>query len=346
MPCATLRGTTAVPDRPDQRSEQSAALVLRAVDYGESDRVITLLTRDHGRVSTIARAARKSKRRFAGALEGFALIHAEYTQGRGALPRLDLARVTRAFPRLLSNLEALDAAGALMRLARDLLPERAPEPDVFDSLLEALELLDAGASPRAVRLCCEARLLAVTGFAPMLQACVSCGREPSPERLALFDAARGGIVCRACGGGMERMPGRVRALLQAAMEGATLQEAIDDAMQTRPRARSPLPAAADDMRGARASLHDDRTRHEALAAEVSLAEHVAALQPGAATHAALPLSAEDAGDPHADLPLVPRSAGPAVLGGMPEPLLRESERLLSLFITQLLQREHKRDRPR
>lgn len=324
------------------------ALVLRAVDYGEADRVVTLLTRDYGRVSTIARAARKSKRRFAGALEGFALIHAEYTQGRGALPRLDLARVTRAFPRLLGNLEALDAAGALMRLARDLLPERAPEPDVFDSLLEALELLDAGASPRAVRLCCEARLLAVTGFAPMLQACVSCGREPPPTRLALFDAARGGIVCRACGGGLERMPARVRALLQAAMEGATLQEAVDSA--TLPaRHRAPLPGAADHIpRGGRA--------HDGLSSNAAESGGTVGELPARAALDHDPLTAEgddpqllaaDVDAPeHPDVPLVPRSAGPAALGGMPEPLLRESERLLSLFITQLLQREHKRDRPR
>ncbi|HTU59687.1 MAG TPA: DNA repair protein RecO, partial [Polyangiales bacterium] len=61
----------------DKRVEQAAALVLRAVDFGESDRVITLLTRELGLVSTMARAARKSKRRFAGALEGFAIIHVE-----------------------------------------------------------------------------------------------------------------------------------------------------------------------------------------------------------------------------------------------------------------------------
>src|SRR5262245_33859927 len=62
--------------------EQADALVLRAVDYGESDRVVTLFTREHGCVSAMARAARKSKRRFAGALEGFALIHVELSTGR------------------------------------------------------------------------------------------------------------------------------------------------------------------------------------------------------------------------------------------------------------------------
>jgi hypothetical protein len=137
-------------------------------------------------------------------------------------------------------------------------------------------------------------MLALTGFAPMLHACVACGREPSPERLALFDVARGGIVCRACGGGMERMPARVRALLQAALEGASLQDAT--AGVSRP---DPQP----------------------LAAELAAVQHAGLLQ-------------ADAGS----LPAVPRSARPAAL---PDASVREADRLLSLFIAHVLQREHK-----
>jgi DNA repair protein RecO (recombination protein O) len=206
----------------EKRAEQATALVLRAVDFGESDRVVTLLTRELGLVSAMARAARKSKRRFAGALEGFAVISVELAIGRGALSRLETARVTRVFPKLLTNLAALDAAGALLRLARELLPERAPEPDVYDCLVEALELLDLGAAPRPLQLCCEARMLSLTGFAPMLTACVSCGREPKPDQAALLSAARGGIVCRACGGGPERIAGALRQALQEALQGAPL----------------------------------------------------------------------------------------------------------------------------
>jgi DNA repair protein RecO (recombination protein O) len=192
------------------------------VDYGEADRVITLLTREHGRISTIARAARKSKRRFAGALEGFAILSVDLSLGRGALARLESARVTKIFPRLLGDLSALEGAGALLRLARDLLPERMPEPDVFDTLVEAFERLEAGAAARPLRLAAEGRLLAQTGYAPMLGACVSCGREPLAAQLVLFDAVRGGVMCRACGGAPERMPAAVRAGLQRALDGAPL----------------------------------------------------------------------------------------------------------------------------
>jgi DNA repair protein RecO (recombination protein O) len=109
-----------------------------------------------------------------------------------------------------------------LRLARELLPERAPEPDVYDCLVEALELLDQGAAPRSLQLCCEARMLSLTGFAPMLTSCVSCGREPKPNQAALLSVARGGIVCRACGGAPERIAGSLRHALQDALEGAPL----------------------------------------------------------------------------------------------------------------------------
>jgi len=206
----------------EKRVEQAVALVLRAVDFGESDRVVTLLTRELGLVSTMARAARKSKRRFAGALEGFAVISVEIRAGRGALSQLETARVTRVFPKLLLNLAAMEAAGALLRMAREILPERAPEPEVFDTLVEAFELLDAGAVARPLQLCCQARLLQLTGFAPMLTACVSCGREPKPGQAAQLSVARGGIVCRACGGAPEHLAGPLREALQEALEGAPL----------------------------------------------------------------------------------------------------------------------------
>ena len=206
----------------EARVEQAAALVLRAVDFGEADRVLTLLTRELGLVSAMARSARNSKRRFAGALEGFSVIHVELAPSRGALSRLLAARVTRAFPTLLTNLAALEAAGALLRLARPLVPERVPEPELFDGLVEALEQLDQGAAPRPLQVCSQARMLAQTGFAPMLTACVSCGREPHAGQATLLSVARGGIVCRACGGGPERLAGRLRQALQAALEGAPL----------------------------------------------------------------------------------------------------------------------------
>jgi DNA repair protein RecO (recombination protein O) len=201
-------------------AEHADALVLRCVDYGEADRIVTLLTREHGRVSAIARAARKSKRRFAGSLEGFAWISVELSFGRGALAQLASARVTRSFPRLLGDLSRLEAAGALLRLARDLVPEHVPDESVYEGVAHMLVALDEPAlSAKAVQLAAKVHLLALTGFAPQLAACAVCGKQPAEGQTALFDPARGGLVCRACGGGPVKVSSNVRAYLGRALDG-------------------------------------------------------------------------------------------------------------------------------
>ena len=111
-------------------------------------------------MSALARAARKSKKRFAGSLEGFALIAVDLAFGRGQLAQLQAARVTRMFPRVLADLAAMQAAGGLMRLARDLMPERVPDADVFETLGESLALLDEAAPER------RAKAVAVIGAVP------------------------------------------------------------------------------------------------------------------------------------------------------------------------------------
>jgi DNA repair protein RecO (recombination protein O) len=209
---------------------------LRVVDYGEADRIVTLLTRTHGRVSAVARAARKSKRRFAGSLEGFAFISVELVFGKGALARLVSAQVTRSFPHLLGDLSRLEAAGALMRLARDVVPERVPDLSVYEALTESLEALDRPELPaRPLQVAAQAYLLAVTGFAPLLSACAICGKIPREGQTALFDPARGGVVCRACGGGPERVSAIVRTRLGQAFEGRVIEAAAADWTQEQQR---------------------------------------------------------------------------------------------------------------
>jgi len=76
------------------------AVVLGTVDFGEADRIVTLFTRNHGRLSAFAAGARKSKRRFAGALEAGTHLTARLVTPRGDTPRLDGADVHKSFPKL------------------------------------------------------------------------------------------------------------------------------------------------------------------------------------------------------------------------------------------------------
>ncbi len=196
------------------------AVLLRSVDFGEADRILTLVTDLYGRVSVMARGARRSQKRFGGALEPFAIIEASIALGTGEVGRLAEARVLRAFPRLLGSLDAMREAGHALELVRSVAPQRHGEPRLLDAIGALFEELDRDAISVGVFARSSLRVLSIVGLAPRVTACVSCGKAPEAGQAALFDAGRGGIVCRACGGGPLRLSGRARAFMIDALRAA------------------------------------------------------------------------------------------------------------------------------
>lgn len=205
--------------RPRSTAAPTRAVLLRSVDFGEADRVLTLLTDAHGRIGVIARGARRSQKRFGGALEPFAVIEASVALGTGELGRLAEARVLRAFPRLLSRLDAMREAGHALDLVRRVAPQRHGDPRLLDAVEALFEELDETSASVGAFARASLRVLGVVGLAPRITHCVSCNRAPEPGQAALFDAGRGGIVCRACGGGPLRLSGRARTFMVAALAG-------------------------------------------------------------------------------------------------------------------------------
>jgi DNA repair protein RecO (recombination protein O) len=128
-------------------------------------------------------------------------MNAHFRPGRGELAHLERVSVDRSFHGILRSLEAIGAAGAALAVIRERVPDHEPEPAVFDAAVRFLAALNDGAPVEEALLCLQIRALALLGFAPTLDRCVHCGKVPGPGRPASFDAARGGIVCRACGGG-------------------------------------------------------------------------------------------------------------------------------------------------
>jgi len=123
------------------------------------------------------------------------------------------SRVVKVRSVLVGSLEAMDAGGLALRWARHLLPVRHAEPAAWAALTGLLDALDVpGGSPRARLALAGFRLLSSVGYALELERCVQCGR-PCPEGAPAFvDAARGGLVCRRCGGHGKRVDGRLRAI--------------------------------------------------------------------------------------------------------------------------------------
>jgi len=201
------------------RTETTAAVLLRSVAYGDADRIVTLLTEARGKVALMARGARKSKKRFAGALEPYALIEAEIALGRGDVGRLAQARVVRAFPGLLTSLEKIGVAAACLEVVRETVADHdEPDARLVPSVVRLLEVLE-GLEPDQIaplHLGFVLRWLALTGHSPNFTHCGRCSRAAPEGKAALFDPQLGAIVCRACGGGPTKVGGALReAMLQA-----------------------------------------------------------------------------------------------------------------------------------
>jgi DNA repair protein RecO (recombination protein O) len=191
-------------------TQDTSAVLLRSVDFGESDRIVTLLTERFGRVSALAKGARNSRKRFGAALEPFQLITASLAPSSGELMRLQEAQVVRSFPSILMSLDAMQEAGRALEAIRNVAPQRHVEPRLLELTEQLFDALNQG-HVGGVFAKTSLRVLDIIGLAPRLDACLVCGRVPAAGQSAMFDPARGGIVCRACGGGPIKLGSEARA---------------------------------------------------------------------------------------------------------------------------------------
>ena len=160
-------------------SQQTAAIVIGTTDYGESDRIVRLLSPDHGALAVLARRARSSKSRVGAALDLGNGVEARVRTGKGSLWHVDEAvlvapreGVRRDLYCLTLMLHACEVMGLLAR-------EHHPEPRLYGLLEMALLLLDALDAPPgdAFRLGFEGKALTFAGLSPILDRCGVCGEE-------------------------------------------------------------------------------------------------------------------------------------------------------------------------
>ena len=158
------------------------ALVLRQVDYGEADRIVSLLTADRGRVETRIPQARRSRKRFGG-LDLFVLAEVRFSPRKGA-PRLEEARPLRSFTHIRDDLERLALAAYAAELLLQASAEDHHSPDLYRLALAAMESLDrepgepTGGHGWARGF--ELKLLHVQGSRPSLRRCAASGVVPDP----------------------------------------------------------------------------------------------------------------------------------------------------------------------
>jgi DNA repair protein RecO (recombination protein O) len=180
------------------------AVVLRTRDVGETDCIVHLLTDKHGRVAARAASARRSLKRFGGALDMGAVVQAQASRVPGRdMWRLNLCDPVADRPRLKTNFETLSRAAVLIESVLVLVGPDDPCPDVFELVVQGLERLEAApdrTAERTVVVVGLARLLALTGFAPRLSNCRNCGRSLEGSARVFYSPGSGGVLCQGCAG--------------------------------------------------------------------------------------------------------------------------------------------------
>lgn len=209
-------------------TESDDAVVVRRVDYGEADVIATLFTRAHGKVSALARSARKSRKRFGGGLGLLTVSRIEMRRAKRGSEMWTLvsASPSRTFASLAADMAALTHASYGTELVRELTAAEQPEARVFDLLLELYGALEShGAVPMMLRVF-ELRLLEYVGLGPMLEGCASCGDTDLGR--AVIHLGAGGALCvrcapRATGVGVRPLSDDARALLLTAQNAAEIE---------------------------------------------------------------------------------------------------------------------------
>jgi DNA repair protein RecO (recombination protein O) len=211
------------------------AVVLRVQKLGESDRIVTMLTRRHGRVRAVAKGVRRTSSRFGARLEPFGHIDVQWIEGRSLHVVSQVEGVDLYGKRFFGDYPRYTAASAIAEAAERLTPiEHDPSLRMFLLTIGALRTLAAG--EHTVSLVLDAyllRALGLAGWAPALRECAVCGTGGDHRA---FSVPAGGRVCSDC-----RPPGAARPALATLKLMAALAEGdwtYADASEPAPRSEA------------------------------------------------------------------------------------------------------------
>ncbi|MCB0980051.1 MAG: DNA repair protein RecO [Acidimicrobiaceae bacterium] len=175
---------------------RDTAVVLRTYKLGEADRIVVLLTEEHGKVRAVAKGVRKTTSKFGARLEPMSHVRLLLSQGRD-LDVVSQADVVETIAPLVADLDHLTSGMAVLEAADQMTLDREPAPHLYRMVVGALRTIAERSGPLVVP-AFYWKLLAVEGVRPELDHCVRCG-EDGP--LVAFDMGEGGVLCRTCRSG-------------------------------------------------------------------------------------------------------------------------------------------------
>lgn len=173
------------------------AIVLRRISFSETDRIVTLYSRELGKISGIAKGARKPISRLAGATE--TLTHGRFQLATGKnLDVITQAEAKDSFPRIKEDMRKVACGIYVAELVERFVEEREPNVPLFELLLSTLYLLERPNDPEKITHMFELRFMSLMGYQPRLDKCVRCGAD-LPGDQVYFSPSLGGVICAHCG---------------------------------------------------------------------------------------------------------------------------------------------------
>jgi len=177
------------------RDYKTEGIIIRVRDYNEADRLVTVFTRDCGKVQAIARGCRKQKSRKRGLIQLFTYGEFSFYRGR-SLDTITQCEGKELFPALRGDLDRMAYGTYLVELLDGFAVSGEPQEDLFYLTLVCLHLLTAE-DPQLVIRVFETRAMDLLGYRPHLDNCVQCGNAFTGTRVA-FSSRMGGVLCDSC----------------------------------------------------------------------------------------------------------------------------------------------------
>lgn len=175
--------------------------MLRTRSFGESDKIVSFLTENHGKLTGIAKGAKRSRKRFVNSLEPFSLVNLRFQdRAHSDLAFILASDLLLGFKHLLTSLEKISCASYLVEITDGLIGDREENRLVFRHLKDGLIYLEEQAMSLAFITSFELKLLKLAGYQPLLDRCRRCGKEYRDQCAAdwHFSPRDGGILCELC----------------------------------------------------------------------------------------------------------------------------------------------------
>lgn len=173
---------------------KAEGIVINSKDYGEGNKILTVYTKEVGKVSMMARGAKKTKSRLSSISQLFTYGLYMFSKGSG-MGTLSQGEILESFRDLRQDLIKTSYAAYFAELLNKLTEDGERNPYIFELFLEMYRYLDEGKDPEILARLFELKMLMASGFSPQLSQCVSCG---TTKGTFSFSSKEGGFLCDQC----------------------------------------------------------------------------------------------------------------------------------------------------